>query len=297
MIPWAAAGCNDTELDRDPSPSDRDSITNTAQSPVLTVTDLVQRWVTEPASNYGVLLVGSGTQSGVYAFGSSEWGNVASRPKLQVIYTIPTATPTPSMTPTPTASFTPTSTGTPTATATVTATGDSTATPSATPTGPTPTPTITETPGGDTATPTATSTATTGGTATDTPTPTATYDPAIYGTVAGVVWYDGNGNGIREPEEDTLIGVQITLEDEFGEPIRTRVTTQGGMYVFLDVPAGNYVVQETNMVGYVSTTPDEMPATVVAGATEVIDFGDRLPARLYLPLVVKAAQGAGGGAL
>lgn len=303
--PWAAAGCNDTEIDRDSLPSDTDSITNTTQTPVLTITNLVQQWVANPEVNYGLMLRGSGTQSGVYAFASGEYVNVASRPRLRVIYTIPTATPTPTETPTPTATFTPASTSTPSRTPTVTgsatapstATGVATATPTATPTGPTATPSSTHTPGGDTATPTPTVTMTSDVNATDTPTPTvtATYNPGSYGTLAGIVWYDGNGNGIREPVEETLIGVQITLANETGEPIQTRVSMQGGMYVFVDLPPGDYYVREMNLVGYISTTPDEVPVTVTPGKTIVVDFGDRLPARLTLPLVVKASAVAGGG--
>ena len=287
---WAAGGCNDTEVDRDPVPSDTDTITGTTQSPVLTVTDLVQGWVADPASNYGLLLRGGGTQSGVYSFASSEWSNVGGRPQLHVIYTIPTATPTPTITPTPTVALTPSPTGTATPTHTPTATISVTPTP--TPTGPTPTPTSTNTPGGPTATPTqtATATSTSSGTETPTATPTATYDPGGYGVIAGIVWYDRNGNGIREPAEPEIIGVEIALEDEFGEPLRTTVSTQGGMYVFIDVLPGIYRVRETNLVGYVSTTPDVVTVPVTSGKTEVVDFGDRLPQRPYLPLVMKVGS-------
>lgn len=186
--PWELAGCNGLTVDRDPQPSDTEVITRTAQRPILTVTELVQRWVSDPASNYGLVLKGGGTQSGYYAFASSESLNIASRPQLQVIYVVPPATPIPTLTPSPTATGTPTTTFTPSATRTNTATLTPTPTPTPTATAsatmtwtftptPTVTPTATEavTPTGTwTSTPTATETATMTCTPTETWTPTPT---------------------------------------------------------------------------------------------------------------------------
>lgn len=116
------------------------------------VTTLVQSWVAGSAANFGLLLndpspIGSGT------YYSSEYGEVALRPKLLVCYyggSWPTATPSPTPTRTRTAA------------------------PSATRTA---TPTRTSTPGGPTATATATRTRTPMPTVTRTPTRTATPGP------------------------------------------------------------------------------------------------------------------------
>lgn len=175
------------------------------QDPALT--QLVQKWVTSPGSNNGLVLIGrSPTERQFWSATSSQNATVASRPKLWVVFyrPSPTATPTETSTPSPTPTVTltptnsPTATGTstpthtptntptathsPTATASATATHTSTLEPtptySATATAtetvsptPTSTPTVTRTP-----LPTATSTNTL--TPTHTPTPTATRTPA-----------------------------------------------------------------------------------------------------------------------
>lgn len=85
--------------------------------------DLVQRWVADPARNYGVVLVGlSPNERQFWALWSSQYelrpGSEPLRPKLVVSYylPLPTATPTTTHTPTrtPTPSMTPSPTQTPT---------------------------------------------------------------------------------------------------------------------------------------------------------------------------------------
>ncbi len=263
---WGLAGCNDTSADRDAEPADTEVITRTGQTVVLSLTDLVQGWVAEPASNYGLVLRGGGTQSGVYALASSEWTNITERPALRVIYTIPTPTPTPTVTPTPTETWTPTPTPTATATRTPTSTPTVTGTP---PASATPTPTLTPTP-------------------TPTPTPTATVEPGLYGSIAGIVWLDHNSNGIWDAGEVTLPAVEVRLEDLAGQVLRRTATREGGMYVFVDLLPGTYRVIQTNLLGYISTTPDEVEAAVESGKVSIVNFGDRLPARQHLPLLFRA---------
>jgi hypothetical protein len=47
-------------------------------------------------------------------------------------------------------------------------------------------------------------------------------------------------------------------------------------------------VIQTNLLGYVSTTPDEVEAAVESGKVSIVNFGDRLPARQHLPLLFRA---------
>ena len=95
------------------------------------VTDLVNEWLTDPASNYGLVLRAP-KDIRQYRISSSDTVPASYRPKLVLTYTTvqPTATPTAS----PTATCTSTATATPraTATATATATPSSTSTPTAT---------------------------------------------------------------------------------------------------------------------------------------------------------------------
>ena len=129
----------------------------------LDLTSLVQSWVSSPTSNYGVLYRLTNQDANVeYEIRSSNyWLTTTVRPKLSVVWALPTATPS------PTASNTPTNTATPPFTATATETATAT---------PTDTPTFAPT---KTATPTETVVPT----ATDTATPTATGEPAATATV------------------------------------------------------------------------------------------------------------------
>lgn len=141
MEPWHTPGCNNPGFDYDPA-----SVVATTVLPELDfyswdVTEMAQLWVANPASNYGILLVGEGL-SVEYQFRTSQIGSENLRPYLVVTYylTPPTATPTRTSTPTPTPTRTQTPTVTPTAT--ISPTPTNTGMPAITPT-----PTETLTPG------------------------------------------------------------------------------------------------------------------------------------------------------
>lgn len=135
--PWGQAGAKDTATDRAASYSGNrihmDAL-NVWKS--FNLTDLVQRWVSNPASNRGVLLEASAPSGTQYGLASSEHSNAGIRPRLTISYTLgeagtPSATPTRTVTPPANATATPTSAQT--ATHTPAATGTPTATPSAAP--------------------------------------------------------------------------------------------------------------------------------------------------------------------
>jgi predicted esterase len=326
---WGVAGAKDPNSDYYPLPMARCTLTSTALPAILNVTELAQGWVSNPASNQGLLLAGGGTQSGVYAFMSSDRVSAGTlRPELRVVYVIPTPRPSPTITRTPTQTATPSAT--PTDTATATPTPSATATPSHTPAGtltftptasvtPTPshtstaspsaTPTATATPT-STATPTPTATATVTATPTNTATPTITQTPTVTLTptltptatvtptatpprdsaIAGVVWLDVNANGRRDAGEPALAGAQIQLLDAGLALLQTTRSLESGMYVFADLPAGAYVVRQEPLPGYRLTTLAGVSVDLPASFIVEVNFGDRpLPAAL-LPLLLRALQ-------
>jgi LPXTG-site transpeptidase (sortase) family protein len=173
-----------------------------------------------------------------------------------------TATDTPSSTPTETA----TNTATDTPTQTLTPTDTPTRTPTNTPTE-TATVTSTQTPT-DTPTPSRTPTAT----GTHTSTPTATPVP---GRIFGTVFTDINANGSQDSGELGIAGVTVTLYDQFNVVVATAFTAADGSYSFAGLAAGDYTVVETDPSGYVSTTNNSVPATVTAGISTAVNFGDR----------------------
>ena len=152
---------------------------------------------------------------------------------------------------------------------------------------PTATPTATAT-----ATATATSTPTATPTATSTPTPTATPTPTptltpTHGQVGGVAWFDANGDGLRTAGEPGLNRVTIRLLKQ-GRGFDQTLTESDGAYLFPQLLPGSYAVHEVQP-GWLrwSTTPNEVPVTVVNGQEAIANFGDWNGRPTWLPLILR----------
>jgi hypothetical protein len=204
----------------------------------------------------------------------------------------PVATATPTRTPVPTATATATATHTPVPTATATALPTVTATATLLPTAtstytpvPPPTATATATPlptatASATPVPTATATATPLPTATasatatasptqqpsPTPTPTATSTTAPSGgaTVTGVLYNDINKNSSQDGGEAGIPNLTVTLTDgqAAARLTRTAVTDANGVYIFTDVPAGEYTLAVDLPPGQVVVNLPNLTVTV-----------------------------------
>ncbi|MFH1929176.1 MAG: DNRLRE domain-containing protein [Chloroflexota bacterium] len=112
---WGQKGADDTS-DRHFSAAGTTTIQETNQWYNWEITNLVQDWVSTPAQNRGMILVGSGSGLNIKrSFWTSEHGSASQLPKLMVIYEVsPDVTPEPTSTPT----ITPFPTGVPTPTPT-----------------------------------------------------------------------------------------------------------------------------------------------------------------------------------
>jgi len=268
-LAWSRAGCAEPDQDYDSAADDELLCYGDVASPPdlnLDVTDAAQYWLDHPDANYGVVVKADScrTLTALYQFGSSDHATTALRPVLTINYFIPQPTATPTQTGTPTR--TPTQTGTPTSTGTITATPTRTGSP-------TMTPTITRTP-------------------TITVTPSAT---VTVGAIRGVVFYDLDADGEREAGEPPVGGVELRLSRE-GAPLATYTTMGDGLYQFTDLAEGPYALMQTDVPGYISTTGANWVLPVLAGHTQVIDFGLWLVPtptrtatwrRLTLPLTMK----------
>jgi len=85
---WGLPGCDQSGVDRDGSPTASRFIYFTDQFYEWDVTSLVQQWVSDPATNYGLLFMGSNTDQDL-RLRSSEWRVLSQRPRLTVVYTLP----------------------------------------------------------------------------------------------------------------------------------------------------------------------------------------------------------------
>jgi von Willebrand factor type A domain/SdrD B-like domain len=71
------------------------------------------------------------------------------------------------------------------------------------------------------------------------------------GSVAGKVEEDSNNDDVGDT---ALAGVNVTLLDGAGNIVSSMLTGPNGKYKFVDLPAGNYSVIETNLAGYIDVS-------------------------------------------
>ncbi len=119
---------------------------------------------------------------------------------------------------------------------------------------------------------------------------TITDDP-MTAVVSGIVWVDGNNNGVPDANEATIPGVVISLEgkDLLGRVVEsTTLTDSQGRYRFINLPGGTYTVMESQpeafhdgreSLGTVGDTvtgdigDDRFTGIVVPPAQEATDYG------------------------
>ena len=88
--------------------------------------------------------------------------------------------------------------------------------------------------------------------------------------IYGKVYQDIDGDGIPDPDETGIPRVEIRLTGQN----RSVLTDNFGMFYF-PLPSGTYSLTEVDPPGYTSTTANMVSATLAAGQTSVINFGDR----------------------
>lgn len=242
-VEWYTWGA-DHFTDRDQTPTATTLVNAVSTEFSWSIRDLVDEWVQNPSSNYGIILIAY-EQSVEYRFHSIDDPDTRYQPRLEVSYVPPTATPTRTNTPTRTSTYTPTATFTPTKTPTITKTPTVTATNTPKPTGthtptatPTPTNTRTTTP---TATDTSLATATTTATHTHTPTATGTATRTPTATPTAVLRGSVTLQGRPAPPHPAwVLPVQVEAS---GHGTFNLSTNQEGRFEVPLPPLVNYVVK------------------------------------------------------
>jgi len=92
--------------------------------------------------------------------------------------------------------------------------------------------------------------------------------PTNDGRIDGVVFLDGNRNGVRDAGEGGLGGGSIALA---GAAAATTSSDAGGGFAFANLSQGSYTVTMANHPGYSFTTPSSITATLGPNAT--VTFG------------------------
>ena len=95
------------------------------------------------------------------------------------------------------------------------------------------------------------------------------------GAITGIVFNDANLNLVQDKGELGIKGVTVTIYDSTGTTIVATVTTGAdGSYSVSNLLPGTYLVEETDLTGSLSTTPNLVSVLVPPGETAQANFGD-----------------------
>jgi hypothetical protein len=78
-------------------------------------------------------------------------------------------------------------------------------------------------------------------------------------SIGDLVWLDGSGDGLQQPEEPGIEGVVVVLRDAAGLELARDVTDHLGNYEFTDLRAGSFVLEVELPDGYGITRVDQGP--------------------------------------
>jgi len=114
---------------------------------------------------------------------------------------------------------------------------------------------------------------------TPTPTPTPPTTPVQQGSISGLKFNDGNGNGTQDAEEIGLSGWQIFLDANGNNSLDSGETTvntdNSGNYSFSNLNPGTYNVREVQQTGWTQTTTNPAPVNLGSGESRSgINFGN-----------------------
>ena len=115
--------------------------------------------------------------------------------------------------------------------------------------------------------------------ATATASRTVNVAPAAADQIAGTVWFDRNGDGIRQAAEEGVSGITVFLDDDGDgtlDPLEAREETgPAGVYRFAGLADGDYRVTQALPLGWTNTAPglpsglgfdgDMGPAGIIGG--------------------------------
>ncbi len=103
---------------------------------------------------------------------------------------------------------------------------------------------------------------------------------AFVSSILGTVFDDADADSTLDLTEVGISGVTVRIDGIFsGVPITSVTTNQYGQYTFLIdqiTPSNVFTVTETDLPGYVSTTPNEVTLAVALNDDYTVNFGDLL---------------------
>jgi hypothetical protein len=86
-------------------------------------------------------------------------------------------------------------------------------------------------------------------------------------TVGDKVWYDINGDGVQDANEQGVPGVSVSLFNNIGLLVATTATDNSGNYLFVDVVPGVYTIGFNNLPsGFKATEKNTVASDAVTGS-------------------------------
>jgi uncharacterized repeat protein (TIGR01451 family) len=129
-------------------------------------------------------------------------------------------------------------------------------------------------------------------------------------TLAGLVYFDGNNDGVRQAGERGISGVTVALtgSDAAGAPVsRTLITDANGAFLFGDLLSGSYTLTETQPTAYLdgidsagsaggTISNDAISAILLGGGVDAVDYrfgelGQTLAGRVYVDTDLNGTRG------
>ncbi|MHA2163630.1 MAG: SdrD B-like domain-containing protein, partial [Candidatus Thorarchaeota archaeon] len=108
-------------------------------------------------------------------------------------------------------------------------------------------------------------------------------------SIYGSVFNDIDGDGIWNIDELGIPGVNITMDGV----IQNTTDVYGG-YAFTTNVVGIHTIQETDLLGYLSTTPNEVHVDVDTGNSYEVNFGDILTGERSMKVEKKVSKSSTG---
>jgi LysM domain len=103
--------------------------------------------------------------------------------------------------------------------------------------------------------------------------PTPTTQPGS-GTLCVLLYFDENGDSIRQEEEPSIEGSAISITGQSSQVSLTETTKSGlDPQCFKDLPQDRYTISVAVPTGYNPTTPSSYVLDLNAGDTSYLDFG------------------------
>ncbi len=86
-----------------------------------------------------------------------------------------------------------------------------------------------------------------------------TFASIASGIIGDLVWEDLNRNGLQDPGEPGIVGVQVQLYDTSNTLLQTTVSAADGSYFFQGVQPGRYYLRFNAPAPYAITLPAQLP--------------------------------------